>query len=83
MKSLTVKTHVVFKKKPSAKNLQRRSVSFSSESEFKHVQKTDTVTIEIYHPGGTTHVNMSGSDFRKSISKVTMKSGKDIFVLRF
>ena len=78
-----IRTVVVFKKRPSAKNFEKRSISFSEESEFKHVQKTDNVEIEVHFEGGLTRVEMSGETFRNSIKQVEMKTGKKIFVLRY
>lgn len=71
-----------FNKRPSAKNLANRSVSFS-EGETNHVGKEDDVEITVKFPTGATTVYVTGEQFLSSLADKSMKDGTKIKVFKF
>lgn len=71
-----------FKKRPNAKNLANRSVSFS-RGETDHIGKEDDVEIEIQTKSGYTSVFVTGEQFLSSLEDKSTKDGIKIKVFKF
>ena len=71
-----------FNKRPSAKNLANRSISFS-DGETDHVKQEDDLEIVVKFPTGSTTVYVTGEKFLSSLADKTMKDGTKIKVFRF
>lgn len=73
-----------FKKRPGAKYLAKRRVSFSATGEVEHVRDEDKVNIVISTPSGETNVELTGKEFLRKLQDRTVKTtGKKIFILEF
>lgn len=76
-----------FKKRPSAKNLARRSVSFAAVGEVEHVGPNDLVVIDVVSGqfgNNVTTVTVTGDEFLNGLQeKTAKKSGTKVLIFGF
>lgn len=74
---------VELKKRPTAKHLANRRVSFAATGEVDHIREEDDVSLIVATKSGQTYVNMTGKQFLKSLVHRSAKDGTKLLILEF
>lgn len=76
-------THI-FKKRPSERYIESRTVSFAADSEIKYISLDDRVMIDVYTSESTKiRIVVSGEEFLNNLTNRTSRDGTSLKIFKF